>query len=100
MPRVLKTPRAEKDLVAIGRHIAMDNPRAAARMLERFQESFDIIARFPNGGTARDELAEGLRSFPVGNYLIFYLPFSDGVSVVRVLHGARNLRRIFRRGDA
>ncbi|MDB5356326.1 MAG: hypothetical protein JWN24_2779 [Phycisphaerales bacterium] len=99
MPRVLKTPRAERDLVAIGKHIAVRNPRAAARMLDAFQEKFELLSRFPNGGTARDELEPGLRSFPVGNYVIFYLPFSDGISVVRVVHGARNLRRLFRRDD-
>ncbi|WP_008538835.1 type II toxin-antitoxin system RelE/ParE family toxin [Bradyrhizobium sp. CCGE-LA001] len=29
----------------------------------------------------------GLRSFPVGNYVIFYIPLPDGVEIVRVMHG-------------
>jgi len=45
----------------------------------------------------REDLAPSLRSFPVGNYLIFYRPITDGVEVVRMLHGARELRRIFKR---
>jgi toxin ParE1/3/4 len=29
--------------------------------------------------------------FPVGNYLIFFQPIQDGVEVIRVLHGKRNI---------
>ena len=43
----------------------------------------------------------GLRSFPVGNYLVFYRPLAegDGIAVIRVLHGARDLRHHFRGGE-
>jgi toxin ParE1/3/4 len=34
-----------------------------------------------------------LRSFPVGEYLIFYRPLSDGIELARIMHGARNIRR-------
>jgi len=42
-----------------------------------------------------DGPAEGMRSFPVGRYVIFYLPLADGSDIVRVLHGARDIERIF-----
>ncbi len=42
-------------------------------------------------GHARYELAPELRSFPVGRYVIFYLPLVDGVELVRVLHSARDI---------
>lgn len=35
-------------------------------------------------------LAPGLRLFPLGNYLIFYLPEPEGIQVIRVIHGARD----------
>ena len=44
-------------------------------------------------GTARDRLAPGLRSFHVGNYLVFYRPVQDRIELVRVLHGARDLKK-------
>jgi toxin ParE1/3/4 len=47
-------------------------------------------------GTARDNLAPGLRSFPVGNYLVFYRITPEGIEVARVLHGARDLRAVFK----
>jgi len=48
------------------------------------------------GWDARDpELLDGLRSFPIGKYVIFYVPRSRGIEVVRVLHGARDLKLFF-----
>lgn len=35
-----------------------------------------------------------LRSSPVGNYLIFYRPLPDGIEILRVLHGARDIAAI------
>jgi toxin ParE1/3/4 len=46
-------------------------------------------------GRRRDELAPGLRSFPAGRYVIFYLPLTDGVDIVRVLHGSRDIETVF-----
>ena len=98
MARVLKTPAAEQDLVEIGAYIEADNPAAADRLLDRFEREFNLLADFPGLGRQRDELATSLRSFPVGNYVIFYLPLDDGIDVIRVLHGARDIRRfMFRR---
>jgi hypothetical protein len=43
-------------------------------------------------GRARPELRSDLRSFPFGAYPILYRAIDDGVEIVRVVHGARNLR--------
>lgn len=32
-----------------------------------------------------------MRSFPVFRYVVFYRPLDDGITVVRVLHGSRDL---------
>jgi toxin ParE1/3/4 len=53
-----------------------------------------LLAARPLAGRARDELIPGLRSVPHGRYVIFYLPIEDGVEIVRLLHGARDLRRL------
>ena len=43
-------------------------------------------------GKARPDLADGLRSIPTRTpYIIFYLPDTDGLLVVRVLHHARDI---------
>lgn len=46
-------------------------------------------------GRARDELAAGLRSFPIGHYVLFYERVTDGIALVRVLHGARDINSQF-----
>ena len=46
-------------------------------------------------GRKRDELLPNLRSFPVGSYLIFYHPINQGIEVVRVLHGSRDIPNFF-----
>ncbi len=46
-------------------------------------------------GRKRDSLVTSLRSFPVGNYLIFYCPVNKGIEVIRVLHGARDIQNLF-----
>jgi len=38
----------------------------------------------------------GMRWHSVRKYLVFYIPRSDGIEVVRVLHGARDLEALFR----
>jgi hypothetical protein len=43
--------------------------------------------RQPGAGRERGELAASLRSFPVGNYIVFCLPLPDGINVVRILDG-------------
>jgi len=72
--RPLKSPQTEIDLTAIWDYIAADNPRAADALLDRIDATFDMLAETPFAGRDRSELRAELRSFPVGNYLIFYIP--------------------------
>jgi toxin ParE1/3/4 len=89
--RPRKSPQAEFDLTLIWDFIAHDNIRAADALLVRIEAAFDMLAANPLAGRARDDLAPKIRSFPVGNYIIFYLPLSDGIEVVRVLHGRQDI---------
>lgn len=91
MPQVLKRPQAETDLDEIWWFIAQDNPDNADRFLDKIEERCQALAQFPHLGVSREELVPALRSLPVGNYLIFYLPIEDGIEVVRVLPGMRDI---------
>ena len=64
---------------------------------DKLDEKINLLAEFPGMGARRDELSRGLRSFPVGNYLLFYRPTKTGIEVIRIAHGARDLSRIFKR---
>lgn len=95
MPHVLKRPLAEIDLDDVWWYIAQDNPDAADRFLAKIDEQCHTLAQFPEMGVNRAELMPALRSFPVGNYLIFYLLIDDGIEVVRVLSGMRDIDALF-----
>jgi toxin ParE1/3/4 len=64
---------------------------AADRLVDQFDATLKAIASTPLMGRQVEELAPKLRSFPVGNYLIFYRPFEDGIQLIRLLHGAREI---------
>jgi toxin ParE1/3/4 len=71
MPRVLRKPLARADLLDIWNYVADDSPAKADRVLDSINKQCQILARFPKMGRARNELGPSLRSFPVGNYVIF-----------------------------
>ena len=90
-----RSSRAETDFIEIWGHIAKDDPLAADRQLDRINAACELLDGNPHAGPRRDDLARGLRFYPVGNYLIFYTPAEDGIAVARVLHGARDYPREF-----
>ncbi len=97
MPGFHIRPEAARDLDEIRRHIAENNPASAVRLIEEVIELFHRLAEFAMMGRSREELVPKQRSFPVGNYVIFYQPISDGVEIVRVLHGSRDIESLFER---
>lgn len=64
-----RSARAEFDLIEIWGHIANDDPLAADRQLDLIGEACQMLAGHQHAGKSRDDLAPGLRFFPVGNYL-------------------------------
>ena len=95
MALVLKRPQAEADLDEIWWHIAQDNADNADALLDKIEERCLVLAQFPFMGVSRDELMPSLRSISVGNYMIFYLPIEEGIDVVRVLSGIRDIDALF-----
>jgi len=89
--RPRKRPQAEIDITAIWNYIAADNVKAADSLIDRIERTFDLLAEQPLAGRARSDLARNLRSFPVGSYVIFYFPVSDGVEIIRVMSGRQDI---------
>jgi len=95
MLKVFKSPEAERDLDEIWWYIAQDNPDNADKLLDEIADISQKLARFTNMGRNRDELYPGLQSFPVGKYLIFYMPIRGGIKIIRVLHGMMDIETFF-----
>lgn len=89
--RFRKAPQADLDLDSIWEFIVPDSIRAAEKQIERIGEILEMLVENPLAGRERRELRADLRSFPVGNYVIFYIPLHDGIEVIRVMHGRQDI---------
>ena len=97
MPKVYRREAARRDLVE---HFVYLAENASLDTAERFfahvEASFDDLARQPMMGaplTLKSPELAGLRKWRVkdfDNYLIFYVPRPDGVSIVRVLYATQD----------
>ena len=90
---IIRSERADEDLIEIWTHIAKDNPQAADRVLDAIEARLWQLARHPYSGFARDDIAPGIRHLVVGQYLTLYRISGAGVEIVRVLHGKRRIVR-------
>jgi toxin ParE1/3/4 len=89
--RFRKSPRVDLDLDSIWNFIGEHNLRAANGQIDQIGEIFEMLVQNPLAGRERPELRKDLRSFPVGNYIIFYIPLADGIEVIRVMHGRQDI---------
>lgn len=96
MSRFRLSTRAKTDLAEIRRYIAQDNASAADRFVGEFFNLFQLLAGNPEIGQQRDELRPNLRSISHGSYVVFFYPKNDGVEIVAVVHGARDVEALFR----
>lgn len=95
MSRYYLSDQAREDLEEIWLYIAGNSVQAADGFVDEVISRFPTLAEQPGIGRQREELSPLLRSFPVSNYLIFYRPRSDGIDIVRVLSGFRDLPDFF-----
>lgn len=98
MALVVKRPLTELDLLDIWDYIADDSMDRADEFLDRIEGKLQTLALNPGMGRRREELLSGLRSFTIGNYVAFYREIEEGIDVIRVLHGSRDIEEVFKRG--
>ena len=89
------SPAAEADLEEIGDYIAQDNPSRAVTFIDEVRSRFDAISRMPLAYAERPEIDPGVRACVHGSYVIFFYVADTTVEIARVLHGARNIARLF-----
>lgn len=103
--KVTLTPHARRDLNEIADYIAADSPSSALRFINAAQGTFALLSDNPEAGSTAQLSSKrlaGLRRFRVKgfkNYLIFYLVGTSTLTILRILHGARDIEAIFDQGD-
>ena len=95
--------RAQSDFDSIYAWIYFRNgPKAAERFLELAQEATTFLAQHPYSGPHPKWATrhKSLRFWVISrtNFLIFYLPGEEAVSIERVLDGRRDVACILERG--
>jgi toxin ParE1/3/4 len=101
-PVLFWTPQAREDLLDIYATIGFDSPPAAERMYTAIEEKAFLLVAHPRLGVRRPEIAPTARMLVVGVYLLLYETHPDSddgavdrIEIVRVVHGHRDLTRIF-----
>jgi len=79
--------------------MASNNPDAAFRFVKEIERKCETLGDFPMMGRSYSEIFPRLRGFPLDKYIILYRPIDNGIEVVRVVSGYRNLETLFLEGD-
>ncbi len=80
------------DLERIGDYIARDNPARAASFVQELIEKARLIGETPHGFPVVPRYAHlGIRRCAHNSYLIFYRVEVERVSIIHILHGARDI---------
>jgi toxin ParE1/3/4 len=91
-------PQAAADLDGIWYYIAKESGsiEIANHLIDSITDRFLVLASHPYLGRARDEdFGIGSRTFPVGDYVIVYCVENEGVLILRVAHGRRDIEALF-----
>jgi toxin ParE1/3/4 len=90
-------PEAVADLDAIWDYVARaSSADVADRLIGSIVERILLLASYPQLGRRRDhDLRAGLRSFPVGEYVIIYRIEGDDVLILHIVHGHRDIEALF-----
>lgn len=93
MARLNWTEPALMDLDAIAEYIALDNPQAATRLVEKVLSRAERLEAYPRSGKHPPELAgTPYREIVVGPCRIFYRVENDDVYILCVIRSERLLR--------
>jgi toxin ParE1/3/4 len=91
VPSLRHSAKARDDLLDIWLTVAGSNQAAADRLFDRLETRIQILAQWPEIGTPVPAIASDARMLVERPYLIFYRVIPDGVQIVRILHGARDI---------
>jgi toxin ParE1/3/4 len=87
-------PQARAELMSIWHYIVEESGNAVAAdgVIDAITERFYLLSQHPRMGRSRDDLRPGLRSFPVGQYVIIYTIEDEDVEILHVFHGRQDIQ--------
>ena len=95
MARYLINVLATQDLNDIADYFSTHNVRAGEKFFQSFNKKCQQLVSFPNSGKNYDDIYPNLKGISVSGYIIFYRIIDDGIEILRVISGRRDLPAIF-----
>ncbi len=100
-PKIRRSAQSVEDVYEIATYLLKDGLSIAERFLDAVETTFQTLGRTPLIGVPHagsrpsqtDLRRWRVRGFE--NFMIFYRPLSNGIEIIRVLHGARDIERLF-----
>ena len=89
--KIERSALAKQDLFDIWDYILPNSPKGAERVIRDLYAGFSMLAEQPQAGRDRQDLLAGLRSFPVAGYLVFCRHSRTTLTIIRILHAARDI---------
>jgi toxin ParE1/3/4 len=94
-PQYIISPAAICDLNDITDYFAKHNINAGDHLLDEFSKKCRYLTQFPLMGRSYREIRSYLRGLPIQNYIIFYRVINNGLEIMRVVKGDRDLEAVF-----
>lgn len=90
------TEPAIQDIEEIADYIAQQSGlEQSENFLSKLESKFSKLVTFPLIGRKRDEILTNIRTIPLDNYVILYLPIGGDIEILRIVSGYRNLSTLF-----
>lgn len=91
-------PGAEQDLdLVIDYYARIESFASGERIVREIYTATEILRTQPLLWRVRPNLQPRIRAIPVEPYLVFYVVRGNSCEIVRVLHGKRDVRAIFKK---
>lgn len=95
MSRYIISLEASRDLNEIIDYFVSRNVEAGERFIEEFNNKCQNLVNFPNMGRSYAQIEPLLRGVPLDGYIVLYRAIRDGIEIVRVVSGYRDLESLF-----
>lgn len=96
--RFVFTEEAEGQLLEILDFLADESESAAVRVRDAIYDAVSMLAENPGLGHTRQDLTDRpLKFWSIHSYLLVYDPDSRPLTVIAVLHGARDVEKLLKR---
>jgi toxin ParE1/3/4 len=95
-------PGVEDDIFELARYLLDQSEETGYRFVDSVQTTLKHLATSPGIGSPKRYATPGLsevRSWWVAgfpNHLIYYIPLPDGIDVLAIMHGSRDVERRLR----